>query len=257
MAILPRSEGGLSTVSSFLIPGGAQAAERHQVVERRLSAGATQEAQAAEDLRRGHLGTRAQDFPDLVSPGSPQAGPADSSSARHGALSSATPGPIPESVPEFPEIRFSLREPSRSPRAEISAPPKKGGTPPRFSGDAGLRAPPLPGSAGGTDLALAPSVIRQNEFEQPGESAMIEPAVQVDVGEASAAGAPALSEISVMVDAGGAHAFSIVLSADGTIRRRRPGLEGGPDLDTVIGRARPELFEQVRSMITPQLLQWC
>jgi hypothetical protein len=88
---------------------------------------------------------------------------------------------------------------------------------------------------------------------------MTEPAIQVEVGEASgaAADAPALSEISVMVDAGGAHAFSIVLSADGTIRRRRAGVEGGPDLDTVIGTAHPELFEQVRSMITPQLLQWC
>jgi hypothetical protein len=86
---------------------------------------------------------------------------------------------------------------------------------------------------------------------------MIEPAVQVEAGEASAAGAPALSEISVMVDAGGAHAFSIVLSADGTIRRRRAGAEGAPDLDTVIGTAHPELFEQVRSMITPQLLHWC
>jgi hypothetical protein len=69
--------------------------------------------------------------------------------------------------------------------------------------------------------------------------------------------APSLSEISVMVDAGGAHAFSIVLSADGTIRRRRAGVDGAPDLDTAIGTAHPELFEQVRSMITPQLLKWC
>jgi hypothetical protein len=82
---------------------------------------------------------------------------------------------------------------------------------------------------------------------------MIESAVQVEAG----AGAPELSEISVMVDAGGAQAFYIVLSADGTIRRRRAGADGAPDLDTVIGTDLPELFEQVRSMITPQLLQWC
>lgn len=86
---------------------------------------------------------------------------------------------------------------------------------------------------------------------------MTEPAIQVEAREASTADAPALSEISVMVDAGGAHAFSIVLSADGTIRRRRAGAEGGPDLDTVIGTADPDLFNQVRSMISPQLLQWC
>jgi len=86
---------------------------------------------------------------------------------------------------------------------------------------------------------------------------MIEPAIQVEAGEASPADAPVLSEISVMVDAGGAHPFSIVLSADGTIRRRRDGVEGEAALDTIIGMAQTELFEQVRSMITPQLLQWC
>ena len=86
---------------------------------------------------------------------------------------------------------------------------------------------------------------------------MIESASPIPAGEPVAADAPGLSEISVMVDAGGAHAFSIVLSADGTIRRRRVGAEGLPDLDTVLGTAHPGLFEQVRSMITPELLKWC
>jgi len=86
---------------------------------------------------------------------------------------------------------------------------------------------------------------------------MIEPAVQIEAGGPSAGEAPQLSEISVMVDAGGPHAFYIVLSADGTIRRRRAGSEGAPAVDAVIGTAQPELFDQVRSMITPQLLHWC
>ena len=68
---------------------------------------------------------------------------------------------------------------------------------------------------------------------------------------------PALSEISVKIDAGGAHAFFIVLGADGTIRRRRAGTAEGADEDMVIGAADPGLFETIRSLITPQLLKWC
>ena len=86
---------------------------------------------------------------------------------------------------------------------------------------------------------------------------MLEPAVQVEPIPSVDAESPALAEISVMVDAGGAHAFSIVLSADGTIRRRHAGTGDSPGLDMVIGTAHPELFDQVRSMITPELLKWC
>ena len=69
------------------------------------------------------------------------------------------------------------------------------------------------------------------------------------------AAAPGLCEISVKIDAGGAHAFFIVLGADGTIRRRRAGETG--DQDMVIGSADPALFETIRALITPQLLKWC
>jgi hypothetical protein len=77
-----------------------------------------------------------------------------------------------------------------------------------------------------------------------------------EVREVPVAG-PALSEISVKIDAGGAHAFFIVLGADGTIRRRRADAAEGPDQDMVIGAADPDLFETIRSLITPQLLKWC
>ena len=85
---------------------------------------------------------------------------------------------------------------------------------------------------------------------------MIEATQSSELGEVADAG-PALSEISVKIDAGGAHAFFIVLAADGTIRRRRAGAAAGADQDMVIGAADPGLFETIRSLITPQLLKWC
>jgi hypothetical protein len=85
---------------------------------------------------------------------------------------------------------------------------------------------------------------------------MIEARQTTELGEVADAG-PAVSEISVKIDAGGAHAFFIVLAADGTIRRRRGGASEGPDQDMVIGAADPGLFETIRSLITPQLLKWC
>ena len=83
---------------------------------------------------------------------------------------------------------------------------------------------------------------------------MIESASRSVPAEVSPA-APGLCEISVKIDAGGAHAFFIVLGSDGTIRRRRADETG--DQDMVIGSADPALFERIRALITPQLLKWC
>src|SRR5262249_34128566 len=99
-------------------------------------------------------------------------------------------------------------------------------------------------------------MLRENEFDRrpetpAGDLPMTEPAPQAGSADVAVVESPALSEISGRGDGGGTHGLVIVLTADGTIRRRRAGSADAPEIDTVIGTAHPELFEQVRSMITP------
>jgi hypothetical protein len=90
-----------------------------------------------------------------------------------------------------------------------------------------------------------------------GEIEMIDSTQPIGLREVSASASPAVCEISVKIDAGGTHAFFIILGADGTIRRRQGGPAGSDEADLVIGTANPALFEEVRALITPQLLKWC
>jgi hypothetical protein len=86
---------------------------------------------------------------------------------------------------------------------------------------------------------------------------MIDNTQPLGLSEAPAFANPAVCEISVKIDAGGTHAFFIILGSDGSIRRRQDGSAGSSEADMVIGTSNPALFEEVRALITPQLLKWC
>ena len=86
---------------------------------------------------------------------------------------------------------------------------------------------------------------------------MIETGPDVVPSDVSSGDGPALREISVRVDAGGEQAFFIVLGADGSVRRRGAKSPDGPGRDLVICTAQVDLFEEVRALITPELLRWC
>jgi hypothetical protein len=63
--------------------------------------------------------------------------------------------------------------------------------------------------------------------------------------------------ILVVLDIGSHQALFIRLGSDGSIHRLGTGVHDPAERDRFIGRTSPEIFERVRSKVTPQLLEWC
>jgi hypothetical protein len=63
--------------------------------------------------------------------------------------------------------------------------------------------------------------------------------------------------VLVMVDVAGRQKLLIRLGEDGSIHRLGNGSLEGAERDRYIGTTSRDAFEQVRSRITPQLLEWC